>query len=149
MMYAFCLTCQTPWQVSLNAQRHYYHAFKTVHQDLEKSDPFTVATLVHMAHFTKFMRQGCTGFHHLSLAINLAIQLCIYDSSCSWISPIGNFIMMPSFTLGMWFSLYSLDFTGTHLFGMPLMIQAHVTQEMIDSYRPPDNSLFPCGQLET
>ena len=148
-MYAFCLTCQTPWQVSLNAQRHYKYAQKCIQQDLELADPFTIASLIHMCHFAKFMRSGAAGFHNLSLAINLAIQLQIYHPACSWISPFKTLIHMPSFTLGMWFTLYALDFTGTQLFAMPLMIEQHVTQDMIDAYHPPDNSMYPCGSLET
>lgn len=100
-MYAFALTCQTPWQVSLTAKRHYKFALRQVHLDLEGSDPFTVAALIHMAHFTKFMRDSQCGFYHYTLAINLAMQLRLYDASISWISCCQNVIHMPSFTLGI------------------------------------------------
>jgi hypothetical protein len=148
LMYAFCLTCPTPFQVSLSAYRHYQYAMKLIHQDLEIADPFTICALLHATHFVKFLRLPC-GFIHYSLAIKIGMLIKIYDPSISWISPVGNVIHLPHLTMGMWFAMYSLDFAGTQVFDAPLLIDMEISEEMVKEFSLPDNSKHTFGLLET
>ncbi|KAJ3301976.1 hypothetical protein HDV03_005509 [Kappamyces sp. JEL0829] len=147
-MYAFCLTCSTPYQVSDFAYRHYKCSLKAIHADLETADPFTVCALLHNCHFAKFMRDQC-GVYHYSLAIGLATHMKLYDPSYHWLSMLGNSLHLPYFTLGMWFSMYALDYAGTQVFDVPLLIDLEIDTNLINQFSLPDNSGYSFALVET
>lgn len=122
------------------AKRHYRYAVKLIHSDLEVSDPFTVAALLHLAVFALSVKDIPALVSHHVVATGLAKHMRLYDPKPIWQSMDGKMYLIPNFTLGLWLQCYSIDLNIVLLTNLESLIDSEVPGRVMNDYRLPANA---------
>ncbi|KAJ3349502.1 hypothetical protein HDU91_006382 [Kappamyces sp. JEL0680] len=123
---------------------HYQFAIKRIYRDLEQSDPWTIAALVHLGYFNIGVPNAVT---EIQTTIVLAIKLCHYfgvhvDHHVYWQSPIGNVMGGPesdmdkNFLRSIWISLYISEFYASTLAQLPMLIRDPIDEKVWENFVP-------------